>query len=187
MKKILFSIFTLAVFVSSAAFSGEASFSISSKTFENGKTLPKTMEYKGFGCDGSNISPELTWKNAPKGTKSFAITIHDPDAPTTSGWWHWLVYNLPASTNSLAEGASKTAKNTLPKGAAEAFTDYGTTGFGGACPPQGDKAHRYNLTIYALKVEKLDLDPNTTSGAKLTYMLNANSLGKAELQGLYGR
>jgi len=145
------------------------------------------MEYNGFGCNGGNISPQIGWKNTPEGTKSFAITIHDPDAPTTSGWWHWLVYNIPAGEDSIEEGASQTGKNNLPQGALEAFTDYGTTGFGGACPPAGHIEHRYNLTVYALRVEKLELDPKTTTGAKLTYMLNANSLAKTEIQGLYKR
>lgn len=172
--------------ISSAALAG-GEFTVSSKSFENGKNLPKTMEFNGFGCSGGNISPELSWKNAPEGTKSYAITIHDPDAPTTSGWWHWLVYNIPANVNSISEGASVTSKNALPEGTQEATTDYGTAGFGGACPPEGHGTHHYNLTVYALKTDKLDLDPKTTFGAKLTYMLNANSLGKATMQGLYQR
>ena len=159
-----------------------------SLTFKDNKTLPDKMVYNGFGCEGGNLSPHLNWHGLkPEGTKSYAITIHDPDAPTTSGWWHWLVYNIPADVNHIEEGASKTANNKMPEGSLEAFTDYGTTGFGGACPPKGDIPHKYNITIYALKVEKLKLDPKTTTGAKLTYMLNANSLGKVTLTGTYGR
>lgn len=154
---------------------------LSSASFEPNGSLPKSMEYNDFGCNGSNQAPQLSWKNAPEGTKSFAITIHDPDAPTTSGWWHWTVYNIPANVTELAQGAA------VPSGALEGFTDYGTTGFGGACPPQGDKPHHYNVTVYALKVEKLELDPKITSGAKLTYMLNANMLEKAVITGMYQR
>jgi hypothetical protein len=186
MKKTVFILSTL-LFVGQAYAEEGKTFSVSSYTFENGKALPKKMEFNGFGCNGENISPQLNIENAPEGTKSFAITIHDPDAPTTSGWWHWLVYNIPANSTKIEEGASITAKNTLPKGAIEATTDYGSQGFGGACPPEGHIQHHYNLTVYALKVEKLDLDPKNTFGAKLTYMLNANSLGKATLQGLYKR
>ena len=178
MKKITRTIaFFTAIISSVPAYSLE----LKSSTFAPNQPLPKSMEFNGFGCDGGNKSPQLSWSNAPEGTKSFAVTIHDPDAPTTSGWWHWTVYNIPANTSELAEGAK------VPDGALEGFTDYGTTGFGGACPPQGDKAHRYNITIYALKTEKLDLDPKTTSGAKLTYMLNANALEKAVLTGTYQR
>ena len=157
------------------------SLELTSKTFAPNTTLPKSMEYNSFGCTGDNKSPQLSWKKAPEGTKSYAITIHDPDAPTTSGWWHWTVYNIPANVTELAEGAA------VPAGAQEGFTDYGTTGFGGACPPAGDKPHHYNITLYALKVDKLDLDPKTTAGAKLTYMLNANTIDKTVITGLYGR
>jgi Raf kinase inhibitor-like YbhB/YbcL family protein len=184
MKKIALIILSL---VSSQVALAAGEFTVTSKNFKQGEALPKSMEFNSFGCDGGNLSPEISWVNAPEGTKSFAITVHDPDAPTTSGWWHWLVFNIPADVTSLEEGASVTAKNKLPAGALEAFTDYGSVGFGGACPPKGDKPHRYNFTLYALKVEKLDLDPKTTAGAKLTYMLNSNSLAKASLSGVYGR
>ena len=93
--------------------------------------------YNGFGCTGKNLSPQLSWDKAPSGTKSFAITAYDPDAPTGSGWWHWIAFNIPASVNSLDSGASG---NSMPAGTVESRTDYGSTGFGGACPPVGDKA-----------------------------------------------
>ena len=170
-------IISLIFFTASAAQALE----ISSTSFAADGSLPKAMEYNDFGCNGDNQSPQLSWKNAPEGTKSFAITIHDPDAPTTSGWWHWTVYNIPTNVTEIAQGA------TVPEGAKEGVTDYGTTGFGGACPPEGDKPHRYNVTVYALKVEKLELDPKTTSGAKLTYMLNSNSIVKSSITGTYSR
>jgi len=178
MKKI----FAILIFFTATA---AQALELSSTSFAANGTLPKAMEYNDFGCNGDNQSPQLSWKNAPEGTKSFAITIHDPDAPTTSGWWHWTVYNIPANVAELAQGAA------VPQGAQEGVTDYGTTGFGGACPPQrnklGDKPHRYNISLYALKVEQLELDPKTTSGAKLTYMLNANAIEKAIITGTYGR
>ena len=120
---------------------------------------------------------------APAGTKSYAVTLYDPDAPTGSGWWHWSVFNVPASTTSLPGGATA---STLPAGAMQGRNDYGDSAYGGACPPPGDKAHRYQITVWALSVDKLPLDQQA-SGAMLGYMLNANALGKAQLTGLYGR
>lgn len=146
--------------------------------------LTKVQEFNSFGCTGENVSPQLHWSNAPKGTKSFALTVYDPDAPTGSGWWHWLVVNIPVSVNTIEAGAS--AKHTLPKGAVETMTDYGSSSFGGACPPKGDKAHRYIFTIHALDVEKLDVKAKSDS-ALVGYMINAHSIQKASLISYYGR
>ncbi|MCA3269135.1 MAG: YbhB/YbcL family Raf kinase inhibitor-like protein [Alphaproteobacteria bacterium] len=162
-----------------------ADFTVKSETFKNGAVMPKSVEFIGFACDGGNQSPQLSWSGAPAGTKSFVITQHDPDAPTTVGWWHWTVYNIPATVNALPAGASKSAA--LPKGALEGLTDYGTTGFGGACPPKGDKPHRYNTTVYALSVEKFDMPAETMTGAKLMFLIKDVTLGKATITGLYGR
>ena len=163
-----------------------ADFSVQSPTFKNGATLPTAHVFKGFGCDGLNVSPQLSWTNAPSGTQSFAITLYDPDAPTGSGWWHWVVYNLPASTNELPAGAGAADGQALPAGAVQGRTDYGTPGFGGACPPPGDKPHRYQLTVHALKVDKLDL-PADASAAMVGFMIHANRLGQASIQAPYGR
>ena len=148
-----------------------------------GGQLTKMEEFNSFGCDGENISPQLQWKGAPKGTKSFAVTVYDPDAPTGSGWWHWVVVNIPANIHRLSSGASGKA---MPKGALEIVNDYGTIGFGGACPPRGDKPHRYIFTLYALDVEKLDLKRDTNDPVA-GYMINAHTLGKASLISYYGR
>ena len=142
--------------------------------------------FNGFGCQGGNVSPALVWKNAPKGVKSFALTVYDPDAPTGSGWWHWVVFNLPADTTGLPQGAGDPSAATPPKGAVQSRTDFGKTGWGGPCPPQGDKPHRYIFTVYALKTDKLDLDENTPA-AMVGYMLNANRLDKASFTARYGR
>lgn len=146
--------------------------------------LSKAQEFNSFGCSGENKSPQLLWKDAPKGTKSFAITVYDKDAPTGSGWWHWLVINIPSSTNSISTNAS--AKGKLPKGAIETMTDYGSASFGGACPPKGDKAHMYMFTIYALDVEKLDVNEKSDS-ALVGYMINQHVLAKSSLVSYYGR
>lgn len=150
-----------------------------------GGQLTKTQEFAGFGCDGKNISPELHWSDAPKGTKSFAVTVYDPDAPTGSGWWHWVVFNIPASTTSLPAGFGDTAQKHAIN-AVQSVTDYGKAGFGGACPPKGDRPHRYLFTVHALDIGHLDLDAKV-SPALAGYMINANSLGKATLVSYYGR
>lgn len=147
--------------------------------------LTKHQEASSFGCDGSNISPELHWKDAPTGTKSFAITVYDPDAPTGSGWWHWVVFNIPSSITSVPADFGGKNKMAVPL-AVQSRTDYGNTGFGGACPPKGDKAHRYVFTIYALSVDKLELD-DTASPALVGFMLGANALSKATLVSYYQR
>jgi Raf kinase inhibitor-like YbhB/YbcL family protein len=146
--------------------------------------LSKSQEFNSFGCTGENKSPELHWDNAPKGTKSFAITVYDPDAPTGSGWWHWLVVNIPKTMTSVANNAS--AQGTLPKGAVETVTDYGSASFGGACPPQGDKAHTYIFTVYALDVEKLEVTDKSDS-ALVGYMINQHVLEKASMVSYYQR
>ncbi|MCJ7766643.1 MAG: YbhB/YbcL family Raf kinase inhibitor-like protein [Thiovulaceae bacterium] len=146
--------------------------------------LTKAEEFGSFGCSGKNISPELHWENPPKGTKSFAITVYDPNAPTGSGWWHWLVVNIPADAKAIAANAS--AEHKLPKGAVETMTDYGFSGFGGACPPKGDKAHAYIFTVYALDTESLDVKDKTDS-AQVGYNINAHTIQKATIVSYYQR
>jgi len=148
-------------------------------------TLSNDQVYNGFGCSGRNISPALRWKGAPSATRSFALTLYDPDAPTGSGWWHWVVYNIPADVTELAAGAGSSGGK-LPAGAVQGHTDFGTSGFGGACPPAGDKPHRYIFTIYALKVEKISV-PDEASAAMIGFMIHANMLAKASLTAHYGR
>jgi len=154
----------------------------------------------GFGCKGENVSPALEWKNIPVGTKSLALQIHDPDAPTGSGFWHWGVYNIPITATGLAQGAGN-SPDTLPVpafGGATDFLDTGATGvngnYGGPCPPEGDKAHRYNFTLYALAVEDAQQAggiPKTGTAALYSFVLNkglgANLLGTASFTALYGR
>ena len=140
--------------------------------------------YNGMGCNGQNISPALQWANPPEGTKSFAVTMYDPDAPTGSGWWHWVMYNIPATTTGLPAGAGN--NRNAPRGSVQGPTDFGTKGYGGPCPPVGDKLHHYHITVFALKTEKLDVPGNATS-AYIGFNLNANKLATARVTGLYGR
>ena len=163
-----------------------AQFSVSSDDIRDGQPLSQREVFRGFGCEGDNTPPELSWKNAPPGTRSFAVTVYDPDAPTGSGWWHWTLVNLPSTTQGLPRGAGSPSGEQLPPGAVQGRTDYGQPGFGGACPPPGDKPHRYQFTVWALKVDKLPLDAQA-SGAMVGYMLNANALAKATLTATYGR
>ncbi|ABV67312.1 YbhB/YbcL family Raf kinase inhibitor-like protein [Aliarcobacter butzleri] len=144
--------------------------------------LTKKQEFNGFGCSGENISPQLSWENAPKGTKSFAITVYDLDAPTGSGWWHWVVFDIPSNKTTLASGFG----NSDSKEAIQSITDYGKTGFGGACPPVGDKAHRYIFTVHALDIETLGLDKNTNA-ATVGYYINSHSIAKASIISYYNR
>lgn len=187
MKKIIFTTALVVSALVSLNVNAAEKFSISSTSFEEGKIISSKFVFKGFGCEGENLSPQISWKNAPEGTKSFAVTIYDPDAPTGSGWWHWGVFNIPATANELAEGASKTSGAKMPEGTQEVFTDFGQTGYGGPCPPVGDKPHRYILTVHALNTEKLDLKPDTTTGALLGFMLKDTTLDKASITGVYGR
>ena len=163
------------------------SFTLSSPDIKPKATIADEQVFNGFGCTGNNVSPALKWSGAPKDTKSFALLVHDPDAPTGgAGWWHWVAINLPADASELTKGAGKADGSALPKGALQINTDFGGPGWGGPCPPVGDKPHRYNFTLHALKVDKLDLPAGATASLA-GYMINANSIGKATLTGLFGR
>lgn len=146
--------------------------------------LTTQQEFNGFGCSGKNISPDLKWSDAPKGTKSFAILMYDKDAPTGSGWWHWMAFNIPASTTSISSNASNS--KLLPKGMVEGTNDYGLVGFGGACPPKGHGVHTYVVSIHALDVEHLDIDA-TTNQSVIGYMINSHTIQKSSLISYYER
>jgi Raf kinase inhibitor-like YbhB/YbcL family protein len=161
-------------------------FSLTSPEIKPNGRIAAEQVFSGFGCTGGNVSPALSWQGAPKDAKSFAVTVYDPDAPTGSGWWHWLVFNLPADTTGLKKGAGDPKAGLLPAGAVQSRTDYNQPGYGGPCPPVGDKPHRYIFTVYALKVDTLPLDENSPA-AMVGYYLHQNMLGKAVLQGRYGR
>lgn len=178
----------LAVVVCSAAEPGAKGdkFKLWSPDVASGKTIGDTFVFNDFGCTGKDVSPALKWSGAPAGTKSFAVTIYDPDAPTGSGWWHWIVYNLPAGTSALAQGAGDVKAPKLPAGAVQSRTDFGQMGYGGPCPPVGDRPHHYVFTVYALKVDKIDV-PADMSGAMVGFNIHANLLGKASFTALYGR
>jgi len=171
--------------IGAASLTHAAGFTLSSPDIKSGAMIAKSFEFNGFGCAGENKSPALKWSGAPKATKAFAVTVYDPDAPTGSGWWHWMVITIPAEVTELAANAGAVGGANLPKGASQARIDFGVAGWGGVCPPAGDKPHRYIFTVYALKV-KLEVPADATAG--LTgYMINGNSLGKASFTAKYGR
>jgi Raf kinase inhibitor-like YbhB/YbcL family protein len=159
-------------------------FTLRSSDIKPGGQLSEQQVFNGFGCSGANVSPQLAWQDAPAGTKSFVVTVYDPDAPTGSGWWHWVVYDIPAAAKELPQGAG--SGKGLPEGAKQGRTDFGAPGFGGACPPPCDKPHRYIFTVYALKTDKLDV-PQDASPAMIGFMTRASALGNASFTAHYGR
>jgi Raf kinase inhibitor-like YbhB/YbcL family protein len=162
-----------------------AKFTLTSTDFAEGNALANAQVFNEFGCKGGNTSPALAWTGTPAGTQSFALLMHDPDAPTGSGWWHWIVYNIPPSTAALPAGAGDAKKAQIPAGAVQGRNDYGTVGYGGPCPPPG-KPHHYNFTLYALKVAKLEV-PQGASAALIGFNVRAHALAEARLTGMYGR
>jgi Raf kinase inhibitor-like YbhB/YbcL family protein len=186
MKRKLLSTALLGAAILCAAPAQAAGFRLSSPEIKTDGMIPKSFEFNGFGCAGDNKSPALKWSGAPKGAKSFAVTVYDPDAPTGSGWWHWMVINIPADVKELAGNAGVANSTTLPKGAVQSRIDFGVNAWGGVCPPPGDKPHRYIFTVHALKVEKLEVPADATA-ALTGYMINANSIGKASFTAKYGR
>jgi Raf kinase inhibitor-like YbhB/YbcL family protein len=173
----------------SLSFSATADpFVLTSPTVIAGERLPPEHVITGFGCAGRNLSPALEWRNPPAGTKSFAVTMFDPDAPTGSGWWHWVVLNIPAETTGLAQAAGDAdgRARLLPYGALQTRTDFGAPGFGGACPPVGDKPHRYIFAVHALGTAKIELPPDA-SAAMASYLIRTNEIGRAVLTALHDR
>ena len=177
----LLSAIFLALLVSPAA-----AFEVSSPAIGSDGTIPSKYIANAFGCTGENISLPLVWKDVPADAKSLAITMYDPDAPTGSGFWHWLVVNLPVSTTELPEGAGEVGNSKIPAGAVQARGDAGVPGYFGPCPPQGDAPHRYIFTVFAVKTDKLEVDENT-SGAVVGFNLHFNTIDKASVTYTYGR
>jgi Raf kinase inhibitor-like YbhB/YbcL family protein len=158
-------------------------FVLTSPDFADGGSLRHTAA--NSRCGGRNISPALEWRNPPDGTQSYVLLMHDPDAPGAEGFWHWIVYDIPASTTSLPASAGDVRKKLMPSGVTQGQSDFGNEGYGGPCPPPG-KAHRYFFRLYAMPVARLNVPPDATATIISSYA-NATALGKAQLMGLYGR
>jgi Raf kinase inhibitor-like YbhB/YbcL family protein len=160
---------------------------VTSTSFRDGEYL--SMDHVmsapyGFGCSGSNRSPQLSWSGAPEGTSSFALTCFDPDAPTGSGFWHWVVVNIPTSTTELALDAGNPASGKMPAAAVTVRNDAGTYEYAGPCPPQGDHPHRYYFTVLAVGAAQLRVNADT-SPAVVGYQLHFTTLARAEIVGLF--
>ena len=155
------------------------SFTVQSRDARVGELINQAHVYAG-----GNRSPELSWSDVPAGTKSFVVTCFDPDAPTPSGFWHWIVVDLPASVKSLASDAGKEGGSSLPKGAFHCRNDYGAKAYGGPAPPSGDRLHRYYFVVHALDVERLGVDDNT-SPAAVSFTMLGHTLGRAIVMATY--
>ncbi len=162
------------------------SFTLSSPDVESDGEINSSFEYDGFGCSGDNRSPELRWQNAPAGTRSFALSVHDPDAPTGSGWWHWRVINIPADTDHLSGNAGAVGDNNLPQNAMQIRNDFGDKGWGGMCPIAGGTPHRYTFTLHALDVETLDI-PEDASPALAGFMIHQHEIARTGFMATYAR
>ena len=165
----------------------QSKFVLSSPDPKLAAKVPEVYTANVFGCTGGNISPPLNWTGPPAGTKSFVVTLFDPDEHSTpSGWWHWVVYDLPATVDKLPKGAGSEHSSVLPPGTMQGRTDLGNDAYHGPCPDKGAPAHRYTFTIYALSVEKLGV-PADSSGAMVVSTANDHLLGKAVFIARYGR
>lgn len=166
---------------------GASAFELSSPSLgPAGGTVPARYVANVLGCAGGNVSPALAWRDPPTGTKSFAVTMFDPDAPTGSGFWHWIVSNIPPGVTSLPESAGSPGGRGMPARAVQSRGDAGASHYVGPCPPPGDQAHRYVITVYAMKVPKLRVDARS-SGAAVISALHAETIAKASLTYRFGR
>jgi Raf kinase inhibitor-like YbhB/YbcL family protein len=165
----------------------QSKFVLSSPDTQLAAKVPEIYTANVFGCTGGNMSPPLQWTGAPAGTKSFVVTLFDPDVhDDPSGWWHWVVYNLPATVDKLPKGAGVEHSTVLPPGTMQGRTDLGNDAYHGPCPDKGDRPHQYTFTIYALSVAKLNV-PADASGAMVVSTAKDSLLGKAVFIAHYGR
>jgi Raf kinase inhibitor-like YbhB/YbcL family protein len=162
-----------------------AQLNVSAPDLRNG--YPEAYTANAFGCTGGNQSPALHWEGAPAGTKSFVVTLYDPDdRDNPSGWWHWVIYDIPANVSGLAVGAGVEKSSTLPTGTKQGRTDLGNLAYHGPCPDKGDKPHRYTFTVYALDIQKLSVEDGS-SGAMVTETAREHVLAQGKLVVLHGR
>jgi Raf kinase inhibitor-like YbhB/YbcL family protein len=172
----------LAVAIVAFASASAGQFTLKSATFSEGGTLPQSSVANVFGCTGKNVQPDLHWSAAPAGTKSFALTMYDPDAPVSGGFWHWVVFDIPSTMMML----NAMSENPMQRAFVNGINSAKSQGYVGPCPPPG-KPHHYVFTLYALDVPKVAGADSSTTGPALTDAIKGHILGKAMLTGLYGR
>jgi Raf kinase inhibitor-like YbhB/YbcL family protein len=161
-------------------------FTVTSVDIADGKMLTKAQLFNGLGVSGDNLSPNLSWSGFPSETQSFAITCFDPDAPTGSGFWHWVLFDVPATVTSLPTGAGSNDMAGLPEHAIHARNDFGTKDFAGAAPPIGDSEHRYVFAVHALDVESLGLDSDA-SPAFVGFNITFHTIARGLIVPVYAR
>jgi len=167
----------LALVAATSAHAGQ--FNIGTDAGNAKGVIAQRFAYRGYGCTGENVTPSVHWHGAPAGAKSFALTVFDPDAKPT-GWWHWIVLDLPTDTTALSTNAR------LPPGAHALNNDFGTPGWGGPCPPEGDSPHHYVFTLYALDVPHLVVSAHARP-MEIDKAIHAHALAEASLTLTYGR
>jgi hypothetical protein len=172
----------------SSAWGAEPSFTLSSPDLPPGKPIAEQFTANAFGCHGPNQSPALKWSNPPAGTKSFAVTMFDPYRPPISGWWHWVVYDIPATTTQLPHNAGLPGDPGMPQGAQQGKPDGEApeAHYYGPCPDVGDPPHHYTITVYALSVEHLKVPPTSTA-ANIDYEISTKTLAKSTIVRLFSR
>lgn len=163
-----------------------ADFTVTGPGLADGAPVPQAMILSGLGCTGGNLSPELHWSDAPAGTRSFAVTLYDPDAPTGSGFWHWVAFDIPGNADGLKEGAGDPERKAAPQGMQMGQNDFGAKAYGGPCPPAGGGVHRYEIVVHALRVAKLPEGAGTTA-ALTGFMINGAELARAKVTLTLGR
>lgn len=175
-----------AMLLAGAATASAAGLTVTSPDIKPNARIADEQVANGFGCSGGNVSPALSWSGAPAGTKSFAVSVYDPDAPTGSGFWHWSMFNIPATTTSLPKNAGDPKAKLAPASAIQVTDDAGVQGYFGPCPPKGDKPHHYHVQVFAVDVDKLDADASA-SPAVVGFNLHFHTLAKATLIGIWSR
>ena len=155
---------------------------MTSPDIKPGARIADEQVANGFGCSGGNVSPALSWSGAPKETKSFALSVYDPDAPTGGGFWHWVMFDIPANVTSLPKNAGDPKATLAPAGAIQGNNDAGSQGYFGPCPPEGDKPHHYRFQIFAVDVDKLDADASA-SPAVVGFNLRVHTLARRRSSG----
>lgn len=187
-KKITAGLCLVALGIAGVALAADAPFTLSSPDLPPGKPISQQFTANAFGCHGPNESPALQWSNPPAGTRSFAVTMFDPYKPPASGWWHWVVYDIPATATGLPRKAGQPGNSGMPAGAKQAPPDGEAPEphYYGPCPDEGDPPHHYTITVYALSVAHLDV-PSTSTPANIDYVISTKTLAKSTLVRLFSR